>query len=92
MKVTTIATPGAKRVAIYARVSTADGQTCDNQIRELQAVAARHGWTVAAVYDDNGVSGATPRESRPAMKRLLKAVVRREIGWPPGRSIDLAAA
>jgi predicted site-specific integrase-resolvase len=58
-------TPAAKRVAIYARVSSADGQTCENQIRELEAAAARHRWTVAGVYNDDGVSGATPRESRP---------------------------
>ena len=31
-----------KRVAIYARVSTADrNQTVENQLRDLQAVAAR---------------------------------------------------
>jgi DNA invertase Pin-like site-specific DNA recombinase len=81
-------TPGARRVAIYARVSTADGQTCENQIRELEAVAARHGWNVAGVYDDNGITGATPRESRPAMKRLLKAVARREIDMVAAWAVD----
>jgi hypothetical protein len=30
-----------KRVATYARTSTADNQTTENQIRELQAVAGR---------------------------------------------------
>jgi DNA invertase Pin-like site-specific DNA recombinase len=83
-----ITTTDAKRVAIYARTSTADNQTTENQIRELQAVAERHGWTVAGVYDDNGVSGATPRESRPAMKRLLKAVARREIDMVAAWAVD----
>jgi DNA invertase Pin-like site-specific DNA recombinase len=32
-----------KRAAVYLRVST-DDQTTDNQRRELEAVAARHGW------------------------------------------------
>ena len=35
-----------KRVGIYLRVST-NGQTTENQRRELEAVAARSGWEVA---------------------------------------------
>ena len=35
-----------KRVALYVRTSTANGQTTKNQERELQAVAKRHGWEV----------------------------------------------
>jgi len=34
-----------RRVGIYLRVST-DGQTTENQRRELEAVAARSGWEV----------------------------------------------
>jgi len=41
---------GAKRVAIYLRVSTTE-QTTANQRRELKAVAARHGWSVVRVCD-----------------------------------------
>jgi hypothetical protein len=67
-----------KRIAIYARCST-DEQATENQIHELRGVAERHGWTVAAVFDDNGVSGGVPREDRPAMKALLRAVARREV-------------
>jgi DNA invertase Pin-like site-specific DNA recombinase len=81
-------TTTAKRVAIYARVSTADGQTTENQIRELEAVACRHGWTVAGVYDDNGISGATPRESRPAMRKLLKVIARREVDMVAAWAVD----
>ena len=43
-----------KRVALYVRTSTANGQTTRNQERELQAVAKRHGWEVVAVYQRPG--------------------------------------
>jgi DNA invertase Pin-like site-specific DNA recombinase len=33
-----------RRVALYARCSTADRQTTENQIRDLRAVAEQHGW------------------------------------------------
>ena len=44
------------RIAIYLRVSTAD-QTTDNQRRELEAVAKRHNWTVARVFEDRASRG-----------------------------------
>jgi DNA invertase Pin-like site-specific DNA recombinase len=43
----------AKRVALYLRVSTA-GQTTENQRRELKAVADRHGWQIAAEFNNEG--------------------------------------
>jgi DNA invertase Pin-like site-specific DNA recombinase len=48
-----------KRVAVYLRVSTTE-QTTANQRRELQRVAARHGWTVVGVRGcgDIGCQGA----------------------------------
>ena len=67
-----------KRVALYLRVST-DDQTIENQRRELQAVAERHGWDVVATFEDAGVSGATGRDRRPGYDRLLKAVARKEV-------------
>jgi DNA invertase Pin-like site-specific DNA recombinase len=76
-----------KRVAIYARCSTEE-QVTDNQIRELRAVASRHGWDVVAVFDDNGISGGVPREDRPAMKALLHAVARREIDMVAAWAVD----
>ena len=48
-----------KRVGIYLRVST-DGQTTQNQRRELEAVADRSGWEVVGVYED----ATTPRPAR----------------------------
>ena len=44
-----------KQVALYLRVSTSE-QTTDNQRRELEAVAERHGWHVAAAFEDAGIS------------------------------------
>ena len=42
-----------KRVAIYARVST-DGQTTENQVIALEAVAAKMGWQIAGRFVDHG--------------------------------------
>lgn len=77
----------AKRVGIYARVST-DGQTVQNQLRELEAVAERHGWNVVEVFTDRGISGAKGRDKRLALDRLLKAVARREIDLVAAWSVD----
>ena len=67
----------AKRAGIYARVST-DGQTTDNQIRELRQVAERNGWQIVQEYVDHGISGAKGREQRPAFDALWKGTTRRE--------------
>ena len=77
----------AKRVALYLRVSTAD-QTTANQRRELERVAKRHGWAVARVFEDAGVSGAKGRDERPALDALLKAVARREVDMVAAWSVD----
>ena len=59
-----------RRVAIYARVSTAS-QTVENQFQELREVAQRNGWTVVAELSDSGISGAKGRDQRPAFDQLL---------------------
>lgn len=66
-----------KRVAIYARVSTA-AQTVENQFQELREVAQRNGWQVIAELSDNGISGAKGRDQRPAFDQLLKRATCRE--------------
>jgi DNA invertase Pin-like site-specific DNA recombinase len=76
-----------KRVAIYARVST-DGQTPENQTRELRAVAERHGWEVVEEYVDAGVSGAKGRDQRPAFDAMLKGAMRREFDVIMSWSVD----
>lgn len=65
-----------KRAAIYLRVST-DGQTTDNQRIVLEAVAQRRGWSVAATYEDAGVSGAKGRDKRPQFDAMMKDANRR---------------
>ncbi len=78
-----------KRVALYARVSTDRGaQTTENQLRELQAVAVRLGWTVVAVHTDDGISGAKGRDQRPGFDALLKGVARKEYDMIAAWSVD----
>lgn len=76
-----------KRVAIYARVST-DGQTTENQIRELEAVAERMGWEITARHIDHGISGAKGRDKRPAFDALCKGATRREYDMVMAWSVD----
>lgn len=77
----------AKRVAIYARVST-DGQSTANQVRELEAWAERVGHTVVATYVDQGISGAKGREQRAQFDKLLKAAARRDFDIIAAWSVD----
>jgi len=65
-----------KRVALYLRVST-NGQTTDNQRRELNNVVNRCGWKVAGIYEDHGISGAKGRDKRPAFARMREDATRR---------------
>jgi DNA invertase Pin-like site-specific DNA recombinase len=76
-----------KRVALYLRVST-DGQTTENQRRELMQVAERAGWQVVEVYEDAGISGAKGRAERPAFDRLHKDAVRRRFDLVMAWSVD----
>jgi DNA invertase Pin-like site-specific DNA recombinase len=69
----------ARRAALYVRVSTADrGQTIENQLKPLQEAAGRLGWSIVAVFKDEGISGAKSRQQRPGLNALLKGVARRE--------------
>jgi DNA invertase Pin-like site-specific DNA recombinase len=76
-----------KRAAIYVRVST-DGQTVDNQRRELEQAAERAGWEIVGVYDDNGVSGAKSREQREGFDRLCRDATRRKFDVVMSWSVD----
>jgi DNA invertase Pin-like site-specific DNA recombinase len=58
------------KVAIYARVSTANnGQDPTMQTRELREYADRRGWKLAGEYVDIGISGS--KEKRPQLDRLM---------------------
>jgi len=67
----------SRRVALYLRVSTTNGQTVENQRRVLQDIAKRAGWDVVEVYADEGYSGAKSRDQRPAFDRMLRDVTAR---------------
>lgn len=76
-----------RTAALYARVST-DGQTTENQLRELRQVATRMGWKVVGEYVDHGVSGTKGRDQRPRFDALCKAAVRREFDVVMAWSVD----
>ena len=57
------------RAAIYARVSTSNGQNPEMQLGELRTYCQRRGWDIADEYVDAGISGS--KEHRPALDRLL---------------------
>lgn len=63
------------RVALYARVSTLNGQDPEMQLTELREYAVRRGWTIHGEYVDQGVSGS--KESRPELNRLTAEAHRR---------------
>lgn len=64
----------SKRVAIYARVSTAD-QSTENQSIDLRRYAGQRGWIIAKEYVDHGFSGT--KDSRPALDVLMADARRR---------------
>src|ERR1700720_1365938 len=76
-----------KRIALYLRVSTAE-QTVENQRRELEAVAERHGWNVVAIFTDAGISGTKGRDQRPGYDRLCRGIARREFDQVAAWSVD----
>ena len=63
------------RVALYARVSTVNGQQDpEMQLRELREYCTRRGWEISGEYVDH-ISGA--RDKRPALDRLMVDAHRR---------------
>lgn len=66
-----------KRAAIYARVSTHNGQNPEMQLNEVRAYCERRQWAVAGEYVDTGISGS--KERRPALDRLLADCRKRRV-------------
>lgn len=64
------------RAAIYARVSTNNGQDPTVQTRELREYCQRRRWEIAGEYVDTGVSGA--KDSRPELNKLNSDAHRRQ--------------
>ncbi len=66
------------RVAIYARISTADkDQNPDTQLLPLREFAAAQGWTVAGEFTDR--APATDLRARTAWRELLDRAARRRV-------------
>jgi hypothetical protein len=65
------------RAAIYARVSTHNGQDPEMQLREVREYCARRGWQVSGEYVDRGISGS--KERRPELDRLLADCRKRRV-------------
>lgn len=76
-----------KKAALYLRVST-DQQTTENQLRILNEVAERSGWTIVQVFQDAGISGAKSRDKRPGFDALMKAIHRREVDMVAAFAVD----
>ncbi len=66
-----------KRAAIYARVSTHNGQNPEMQLGEVRAYCKRREWTVSGEFVDTGISGS--KEHRPALDRLLSDCRKRRV-------------
>src|SRR5690242_6349844 len=66
-----------QRAAIYARVSTLNGQHPEMQLRELREYCAHRGWAIAGEYADCGISGS--KERRPQLDRLLVSCRKRQV-------------
>ncbi len=58
-----------KRVALYARTSTADKQDPEMQLREMREYARIREWNVVGIYEDRGYTGTNT--NRPMLKKLL---------------------
>jgi DNA invertase Pin-like site-specific DNA recombinase len=67
---------GSTKIAIgYLRVSTSDQHLGpEAQRQQIEAWAKRQGVKLAAVYEDRGVSGATPIDERPGLMSALTAI------------------
>ena len=63
------------KVALYARVSTNNGQDPEMQLRELREYFQRRGWEITQQYVDVGISGT--REKRPKLDKLIADAHRR---------------
>ena len=66
-----------KRAAVYARVSTNNGQNPEMQLAEIRQYCERREWIIAKEYVDKGVSGA--KTQRPALDALLADCQKRAV-------------
>lgn len=65
------------RAAIYARVSTNNGQDPHMQLGEVREYCQRRDWQIEGGYMDAGISGA--KERRPQLDALLASCRKRRV-------------
>jgi len=65
------------KIAIYARVSTSNGQNPESQLLALREYAQARQLEVYREYVDTGISGS--KDSRPALNQLMQDAKRRRI-------------
>jgi DNA invertase Pin-like site-specific DNA recombinase len=70
--------PIPRRVAIYARVSKAQGQDTENQLAQLRAFCAASGWEIVHGYIDHLTGKHSDRER---FKAMFTAASRREFDF-----------
>jgi DNA invertase Pin-like site-specific DNA recombinase len=78
------------KTALYARVSTTNGQDPEMQLRELREYCQRRGWEISQEYVDVGISGG--KEKRPKLDKLLADAHKRHfdavVVWRFDRSVS----
>src|SRR5713226_4345178 len=55
------------KIALYARVSTKEGQETENQLVQLREFAAKQGWQITREYVDRETGGTSDRAQFQAM-------------------------
>jgi len=64
-----------RRVAVYARISTTNGQSPQMQLAELRDYCRNRRWKLYGEFVDKGISGA--KDSRPELDKLMEDAHRR---------------
>ena len=59
-----------KKVVLYCRLASRNKSGIKKQRLEMKRFCARQGWTIVAVYEDNGYSGLT--NDRPGLKSMRR--------------------
>ena len=67
------------RAVIYARVSTLQNQTVENQLQVLREVAQKKGYTIIKEFCDEGISGAKGRTERKQFDEIGRASCRERV-------------
>ena len=64
-----------KKVGIYVRTSTTNGQSTERQVEELKTICDNYDYEIVDIYNDEGVSGA--KKNRPELDRMMSDIFKR---------------